>query len=533
MTEQWESQSSEFNISDKRMREDLTGRDRLVSNVVFSWAGHFVFVIAGFILPRMIDRRLGQELLGVWDFAWSIVSYFNLVELGIGGSVNRYVARFRMAGDVNGLNRTVSSASFLLSIAGTLVFVMTIAVSLLLPQLFGTKLGENIHEAQWVILFLGADIGIQIALGAFGGVLMGCHRWKLLNLIAGARHAVVITGMITALVMGSGLGTMSLTFLIGNTLSRVVTMILAYRICMGLQLKLSMIGRKMIKELYLFAGKSLISLLSKMFLSQTTSVLIVAYLGPAALALFTRPFSLIRHMDQLVQKIAAVTRPTASSLQSTNNRQGIQELLQKSVRYSFYIVMPMLLVVFFFGDAIMQFWMGPRYANWMIPAILAIGFLADLGQSSAVQILAGLNAHGRAGFARLIASVCSIGFTVLVLGFLKWGLAGAAIAVSLPITLMNVVYLPQLVCRRVGLSVREYFLSILTGPVLHVLPFAACLAIARFASYTQPLIGLVWGGSAGAVLLAVTYWRHVLPDTVRQRVLACATARKLTRTAEN
>ena len=54
--------------------EDLTGRDRLVSNVLFSWGGNFVFIIAGFIMPRMIDRRLGQELLGIWDFAWSLVN---------------------------------------------------------------------------------------------------------------------------------------------------------------------------------------------------------------------------------------------------------------------------------------------------------------------------------------------------------------------------------------------------------------------------------------------------------------------------
>jgi len=73
-------------------KEDLTGRHRLVSNVIFNWGGHFVFIIAGFIMPRMIDRRLGQEILGIWDFAWSLVSYFQIVGMGIGSSVNRFVA---------------------------------------------------------------------------------------------------------------------------------------------------------------------------------------------------------------------------------------------------------------------------------------------------------------------------------------------------------------------------------------------------------------------------------------------------------
>ena len=78
---------------DAKPQEVLTGRDRLASNVISSWAAHFVFIIAGFIMPRMIDGRLGHELLGVRDFAWSLVSYFGLVQAGIGSSVNRCVAR--------------------------------------------------------------------------------------------------------------------------------------------------------------------------------------------------------------------------------------------------------------------------------------------------------------------------------------------------------------------------------------------------------------------------------------------------------
>jgi len=519
MSEQWQNQSANPAARVEKVKEDLTGRDRLVSNVIFSWVGHFVFIVAGFILPRMIDRRLGQELLGVWDFAWSIVSYFNLVELGIGGSVNRYVARYRMTGDIDGINRTVSSASFILGVTGILIFGMTITVSLMLAQLFGAQLGENVREAQWVVLFLGTDIGVQIAIGVFPGVLMGCHRWRLLNLITSGRHAAVITGMIIALVMGGGLRTISLIFLIGNILARLVWVIVAYRICKGLRLGLSMIGWNMIKELYVFGGKSLIPILSKMLLSQTTSVLIVAYLGPAALALYARPFSLVRHIEQLVLKIAAVVRPTVSSLQSANDLQGIRELLKKSVRYSLYMVLPMVLVLSFFGDAILQFWMGPRYANGLIPAILAIGFLAYLVQSPAVQVLAGLNAHGRAGLAQFIASLCSAGLVVIVLGFLKWGLVGAALAVTLPMTLMNVIYLPQLVCRRVGLNLREYLVSVTVGPLLHILPFAICLVVARLIFHANLLLGLIIGGTAGGAFLAVVYFKYVLPERIRRRVV--------------
>src|SRR5690348_219890 len=85
--------------------DDLTGRDRMVSNVLASWAGHLVFIVAGFVMPRQIDRHIGQVGLGVWDFGWTAVNYFFLAQIGVGVSVNRYVARYRAAQDVAGLGR--------------------------------------------------------------------------------------------------------------------------------------------------------------------------------------------------------------------------------------------------------------------------------------------------------------------------------------------------------------------------------------------------------------------------------------------
>ncbi len=502
----------------ERTGEDLTGRDRLVSNVIFNWGGHFVFIIAGFIMPRMIDRRLGQELLGVWDLAWSLVSYFGLVQMGVASSVNRYVARYRMTGNISALNGIVSSASFIMTISGALALGLAIAVSLLLPQLFGAKLGGNVHEAQWVVLFLGASIGIEIAFGAYNGILTGCHRWKLKNIINSGWHAATVVGMITALLMGKGLRTLSEIYLIGVVFAYAMRMIFAYRVCEGLRVHPSLVKWETIKEALAFGVKTLIPSVSRLLLNQTTSILIVIYLGPAMLALYARPRGLLLHVDTLVKRMGLVLTPTTSSFQSEGNLEGIRGLLIKSVRYSFYMVLPMVLVLIVFGGPILHLWMGPRYAKGIIPAILAAGFLMTMAQTPIWTILVGLNAHGRAGIAEFAVSLCSVGLVVLVLGFFKWGLAGVAVAVTIPLTIMNVVYLPFLICRQLDLSVRQYFLSVAAGPIVHVLPFAFCLLVARLVFATEPLKGLLWGGTAGSLVLAVQYYRYVLPGRIKTRV---------------
>jgi len=50
-------------------RSPQSGRirtDRMTRNVLFSWAGQIVFLNRRFLLPRFIDRHIGQAGLGVW-----------------------------------------------------------------------------------------------------------------------------------------------------------------------------------------------------------------------------------------------------------------------------------------------------------------------------------------------------------------------------------------------------------------------------------------------------------------------------------
>ena len=503
----------------EKTSEDLTGRDRLVSNVFFSWLAHFVFIIAGFVMPRMIDQKLGQEMLGVWDYAWSLVTYFSLVQMGITSSVNRYVARYRAAGNIAGMNEIVSSASCVLGLGGMLVLGLTIALSLLLPQLFGDRLGENMHDAQWVVFFLGASMSVEIAFSTFGSMLTGCHRWKLHNIIRGGWHAATIAGMILALFLGGSLVSLAVIFLVGLVLAYGTRVLAVHFVFESLRLRPSLIRWKTIKKLFVFGGKTLIPSVSDMLLVQTVNILVVLHLGPAMLALFARPRSLIRHIHTLVKKMAMTLTPTTSSLQSAGDTDGIQVLLVKSVKYSLYMVLPMTLMLMVFGGPVLQFWMGVRYANGLVPAILAAGYLTNSAQMPVVAVLMGMDAHGRFGIAYFVASLCSVGMVLLGLRYLGWGLAGTAIALTLPLTILNVVYLPLLICRRVGLGLKQYLLSVAVEPTVHVMPFVICLIVARLVFRAEPLTGLLWGVAIGGPVLLTLYWRYVLPDRIKTRLL--------------
>ncbi|MCF7762186.1 MAG: oligosaccharide flippase family protein [Verrucomicrobia bacterium] len=486
-----------------------------MKNVLFSWGGQFVFILAGFIMPRMIDARLGQDLLGVWDFAWSLVASFQWIEAGISGSVNRYVGRYWAARDQSGINRVVSSATAVLVFAALLVLILTVTLSVELPRFFGSRLGEHTLSAQWAVLFLGSSMSVQMAVGAFNGVVTGCHRWELLNIIRSSWYLVAAMSMVAALFQGGGLLALAALTFVGEVGGQMTRVVVAHRICPGLRLRRSLVSWSTIREMYVFGGKVLLQSVSNLLLQSTTSVLILAFLGPAALALYSRPRALVHQMNSLIRRMTMTLIPTTSSMEGSGDLEAVQELLLKSVRYTLYLTLPIVLTLSFFGGPILRLWMGSEYANGVLVMVVAVGALGPIAQTPVLDILVGLNCHGRASVGQLIASLCAIGALYVALGQLGLGITGAALVVALPRTLLSTIYYPLLICSRLGLSVGDYARSVAVGPSLHLLPFAACLGGARLIFREAPLEGLFWSGALGGGMLAIVYWRYVLPARIK------------------
>lgn len=493
---------------------DLTGRDRLARNVLASWGGQMVFIVFGFILPRLIDNSLGRSALGVWDFSWSIVMYFTLVQAGIVASVNRYVARFRARDDTAGINRAVSSVTAVLTLMALVMLGLSVAAFMLIPTWFADRLGADAHHAGWLILLLGTSLAVQTALSAFGGVLTGHHRWDLHNALLAGGYLVQATGMIVVLLLGFSLPILGLMVLLGEMSSRTASLVVAHRICPSLCVRPYLATRAQAREMFIFGVQGCLPNIGDLVLYSTVSALIVGYLGPAALALYARPMALIRHTRTLVHKFAFVLVPTASSLQALERQADIQRFLVDATRCGAYIALPLITLLTLLGGPLLHLWMGPDYAHDAIIITLAVGHLLILIQRPTFSVLVGLNHHGPAGLALLIAALAAIAGAAFALIWLNAGLVGAALGVVIPLSLINGIYLPVYTCRRVQMPLVRYLRESLLGPLACTLPFAACLAAARLLFADRPHIALACGLVIGGLVGGITYWRYVLPASL-------------------
>jgi O-antigen/teichoic acid export membrane protein len=298
----------------------------------------------------------------------------------------------------------------------------------------------------------------------------------------------------------------------------------AYRVCPGLSLAFRYARRDQASRMLGFGLKSSMAGLARLLLFQTNSVIVASHFGPAVLALYARPMALMRMVETFANKFAFVLVPTASSLQAARRDDELRALVLSSARLGTALVAPMVLVLALLGDPILRTWMGARYEQGAVLAVLVGGMFLPVAQRPVATILIGMNRHGRLALANLVAAICGVGLTLLNVSVLGWGLPGAALAIALPLTLGTGVFIPLYACRELAIPVREYLRSSLQVPLASALPCALVLLASRAFLGHRPLAAISIGVVAGGLASLPFYWRYVLPGRIKQQVAAAVVA---------
>jgi O-antigen/teichoic acid export membrane protein len=498
--------------------KELTGQDRLAQNILANWASHLAVVAIGFLTPRIMDRQLGQEALGIWDLGWSLVSYLGLTRLGVGSSINRYVALYRSRGDTSALRRMTASVSAINVAAGLVALVATATMAWLLPHMIRPELASEVSRARWLVILLGTTVAVELASQVYYGVLSGCHRFDVQAGITTVFEMATSLGLILALLAGGGLVALGVVCLVLRLGNEATYFVFAHRVCPELRVRPSDASWAEVKKLLRFGLKSFLNMISYLLVIQSNKIIVGGTFGLAALAVFSRPLSLINIVNAFVWRLANVLTPTASSLHGRRDQQELRGLLLLGVRLGVALALPGVLLLVVMGDLVMRLWMGPRYEPGWVLVILPLGYLGSIALRPAKTILLGMNLHGRPALAAFAGALTSTALGILNAKVFHWGLTGAALAVALPVLLSGGVYVVFYAAQQFQISARQFFDEAVRAPLLCAIPLLGALIGSRVLFGNQPLIALLAACASGALILIPMYWRWVMPEALQIQV---------------
>lgn len=489
-----------------------------VRNVLANCAWYAVVLASGFLIPRLIDRYQGRELLGIWDLGWTLIFYVNLSAMGVGAGINRYVARYRAQEDWRAVNVTVSTCLLALLLASVIGVGASLLLSANVHHVLKSEDSKFLESARTMIFVLLLTSPLSWLSNVYNGVITGHARYDLLNLIRVLQEVLTLAGMAAVLMAGLGLVAVALVLLAGEGVGGLAKVAMARRLCPTLHIDLRLFQPRVFRDLLSFGMKSMVKDLANGFLYQVNSILVSAYLGPAVLAVYSRQRAFMLHQVKFFRQYAFVFVPRSSVLDARNDTDALRRLMVATSRYGFYLSLPIAYALMAMGGPILNLWMGPGYEAPAVLITLALGHVITVPQLAVHSILMGMARHGRPALFDLAAGVAGVAAGWFLLGPMNGGMLGAALALAVPVALSSGIAMPLYACRLLGMRFGEYAWQVARGPLLATLPIGLTLLLSRWLVPGAPLRTLLVGLGAGALVGAPIYWRWVLPPAAREWV---------------
>src|SRR5690349_16468129 len=127
-------------------------------------------MLVGFVVAPFLIHRLGETTYGLWILIGSLTGYFGLLDLGVRGSVGRYIAYHRAQNDQEEVNTTVNTALAVLCILAGLALVGTLTICLVFFHLFDVP-ADQVVSVRLALIIVGINLAVSFPLNLFDAIL--------------------------------------------------------------------------------------------------------------------------------------------------------------------------------------------------------------------------------------------------------------------------------------------------------------------------------------------------------------------------
>jgi O-antigen/teichoic acid export membrane protein len=406
-------------------------------------------LIGIFMLPFNV-AHLGQSAYGLWILVASITVYFSMLDMGYGVAQVRFAAKYRAEGDVNALNEIASTMFCMFSAVGLLTFIVALAIGLNLQNVFPLT-ADQVRTGRIVFLFISAYVALGFPFSVFGGIVNGFQRQYLNGAVAFITAIVVALVNVAVLLAGYGLPELVAATTGVRILSYLAYALNAYRVFPALSIRPRFFKRDRLREVTGFSVFILIIDLANKLNYSTDAIVIGAFLGTAAVAVWAVAQRLIEIVQRITDQLNGVLFPVVVDSSTVDRVDKLGKILIQGTRLSLAMVVPLATVLGLTARPLVIMWVGPNFEGSInVIYILSIVVALRVGNATSTVILKGSGLHKILALSNLSMAVSNLVLSVVLV---RWyGLIGVAIGTLIPMVVFSTFVVFPAACRRVQLS---------------------------------------------------------------------------------
>ena len=433
-------------------------------------------LIGIFMLPFNV-RHLGQSAYGLWVLVASITVYFSMFDMGYGVAQVRFAAKYRAQGDVKALNEIASTMFCVFSGVGLLTFGAALLIALNLNHIFELT-PDQVRTGQIVFLFISAFVALGFPVSVFGGIVNGFQR-QYLNGVVAVVTAITVAGVnIAVLLSGYGLRELVAATTAVRILSYVAYALNAYRVFPALRIRPSFFKRDRLREITGFSVFILIIDLANKLNYSTDAIVVGAFMGTAAVAVWAVAQRLIEIVQRITDQLNGVLFPVVVDSSTVERLDKLQKILIQGTRLSLAMVVPLATVLGLTARPLVILWVGPNFEGSVnVIYILSIVVALRVGNATSTVILKGSGLHKILAISNLSMAISNLVLSVLLV---RWyGLIGVAIGTLIPMAVFSMFVVFPVACRRVQISRWTVFRESIWPAAWPAVVMAAFILLAR------------------------------------------------------
>ena len=444
-------------------------KNQLKAGAIISYANLLIGNIIPFIYTPIMLRLLGQAEYGLYGIANSIMGYIGLLNFGIGGTIVRYLSKYRAEGDREQEARVIGLFLKLYSVVCVLILTAGFIFAANVEVYSRSLLPEEVRTLRSLVILMTLNTAIFLPFGVFNSIVIAYERYIFSKLVGVL--ATVLSPVLHLILLYMGYGSVGLV--IGSTLLNVVTYGLYAWYALGrLKIRPSFrpAGKGLLREILKFSA--FVVLASSVDTRYwTTDKLIIGWAkGTKDTAVYNIGATFNTYVTGLSSAISGLLVPKLTQMVVKDApKEEFTRIFIKVGRLQFLIVSFIVSAFVAFGRQFIALWAGPEYhQSYYVALLTMIPVTIPLIQNTGINILYALNRHQ---FRSSVFACIAVLNVVLTFWWgERYGIIGAAMATCIAYVLGNILIINWYYHRKIGIDIPLFWKNILEmSPVMFVM----------------------------------------------------------------
>ncbi len=459
----------------------------------------------GFLIIPYILSSLGDAEYGVYKTISSLSSALMILDLGLGGTAMRYIAKFKSDGKKEKIESFISMALG----EGSIICLGLIAVSTVIYALIPTIYAEGLSQseiglAKKLFIILALNMVFHIIENVFNGVISGFNKFTVSNGLKLGRILLRVGLLFVVFAFVKSAVALVLIDLV-LTIAQILIEFIYINLKLKTKVKISFKNwdKAIFKESFKYTMLLFITTIAAQINNNLDNVVIGAIRGSELVAIYSMGLLIFSMFEQLSTSLSGVMLPTVTNvLKNDSDGSEIQNTIINIGRIQFMLLGAALVGFAVLGKDAISVWLGEGYEDvYVITLTLMAPALLELCVNVCLAVLRAKNILGFR--TAVLFGTTALNAVITVIGVKLYGYYAAAIGTALSFVIGSVIIMNIYYWKKLSFNMFRIYRKIFSGTWICLL-ISGCAIVLSSHFLGEGLIAFILNVVIFCVVYAVT-----------------------------